>query len=130
MEVIPIMEICFAPRFSSRRKGVVQTINDDKAEVLFEIPNTPKVCGSCGFAGSLSVNRGTGEVECLRRGCGHGQGFRKVTTTIALNLLESWTTYTAKKQKAEWEEQLKSKQSAVTDLEKHLEVGRKNGWIN
>ena len=52
--------------------------------VCYEIPNRPKECAECGFEAFLSVNGGTGEVVCMRSGCGCEHGFSKKEVTIPL----------------------------------------------
>ena len=55
-------------------------------EVTYKIPRKPEekgVCDKCKCPGRLSKNGGTGEIVCMRSGCGHEHGFN--TATIRIN---------------------------------------------
>ncbi len=59
---------------------ITELFPNETARVYLEIPNKPQarnICDKCGWPGNLSVNGGTGEIVCLRRGCAHGHGFKK-----------------------------------------------------
>lgn len=46
-----------------------------KAEVKLRSPKLVRYCVACGAVASLSQNAATGEVVCMRSGCGHEHGF-------------------------------------------------------
>jgi hypothetical protein len=64
---------------------------DGMALVHFRMPRLPRVCGSCGMASGLSVNGDTGEVVCMRSGCGHEHGFDERDEEFSLDLLFNMT---------------------------------------
>src|SRR3989338_4399529 len=58
-----------------RAYGEITDIKNDRATVHFRQWLTEKrrgMCDSCNWPGFLSVNVGTGEIVCMRSGCGHG----------------------------------------------------------
>jgi len=57
--------------------GVVKSIEGEKVTLSFTEANHPEACEKCGSSVNLSVNGGSGEVECLRTGCGHRHGFKE-----------------------------------------------------
>ncbi len=62
-------------------RGTVKGFRSEgKAIIHFKIPKSPKVkgaCDDCGSMGLLSLNRGTGEIECMLTDCGYGHGFEE-----------------------------------------------------
>lgn len=72
--------------------GRIVEINEDKAVVRLKFTRHPEgrengVCESCGSFGHFSVNGGTGEIVCMRTGCGHEYGFIERDEVIALEKL-------------------------------------------
>src|SRR3989344_3463049 len=70
-----------------RAYGKITVIKNGRATVHFQQPRTEKerhICDSCGWPGLLSINGGTGEIECMRSGCGHGHGFRESEEIIPI----------------------------------------------
>jgi hypothetical protein len=63
------------------------------AVVAFRVPNTPDRCEKYGRMSGLSVNGGTGEVECMASSCGHEHGFRTATVSLPLSSLKTRTSY-------------------------------------
>lgn len=55
---------------------------EQTATVRFKVPNTPTECEECGSSSDFSVNGATGEIVCMRTGCGHGHGFREVDISV------------------------------------------------
>jgi len=72
--------------------GKIANIKGDKAVVHFREPRQPEVCEECGIGIMLSVNASTGEIECLRSGCGHKHGFEERNETIPLSQLINITS--------------------------------------
>ena len=66
--------------------GKITEINGDTAVVYFRIPRDPKkgTCEGCRWPGLLSMNGSTGEIECMRSGCGHSHGWEKRYEIIPL----------------------------------------------
>jgi len=61
-----------------RAYGKITDIKDGAATVHFRQRRTEKrrgMCDSCNWPGFLSVSGNTGEIVCMRSGCGHGHGF-------------------------------------------------------
>jgi|SRR3989344_1710586 len=72
--------------------GKITAINGNEATVKLKFVRHPEgrgrgVCEECGFPGGFSVNGGTGEIVCMRTGCGHEYGFIKRAEIIALDKL-------------------------------------------
>ena len=58
--------------------------------VHFKTPRQPKkrnFCDDCGMHGTLSMNGDSGEVVCMRTGCGHEHGFEERDEVIKTELL-------------------------------------------
>jgi hypothetical protein len=74
--------------------GRVKALHDNKALVHFRMPRQPKngCCDRCHSPGLLSEDFGTGEIVCMRSGCGHSHGFNQRDEKISLNLLVNITT--------------------------------------
>lgn len=54
-------------------------------DIMYKTPKQPKekgICDKCKWPGMLSKNGGTGEIVCIRSGCGHDHGFDEVTNSI------------------------------------------------
>ena len=80
-----------------------------KALVHFKMPRDAKLhgfCDGCGRPGALSVNGGTGEIECMHTGCGHCHGFSESDEIIPLSQLVNITTKKMISKKIEFREQL------------------------
>lgn len=89
--------------------GVITELRPGKAVVHFRTPLEPKkrnVCDSCGWPGLLSVNGHTGEVVCMRSGCGHDHGFGERDEVLSLELLVNITTKRREEKKAKFRERL------------------------
>ncbi len=59
---------------------ITQLLPDEKAVVHFRLRCKEKernCCDKCRFPGLLSICGNTGEVVCMRSGCGHGHGFEE-----------------------------------------------------
>ena len=81
---------------------------DSKAIIIFWIPREPKernACDECGSA-TLSVNGSTGEIVCMRSGCGHEHGFKSREEVISLDLLVNITTKRQEEKKAAFRKRL------------------------
>jgi hypothetical protein len=61
---------------------------EQTATVCFRVPNTPHVCEECESPLELSVNGATGEIVCMRTGCGHGHGFSPCEIDVPLSKIE------------------------------------------
>ena len=80
-----------------------------RALVRFREPRQPKrgdCCDSCHFPGMLSQEVGTGEISCMRSGCGYQHGFDERNEMIALDLLVNITTKRRDEKKAEFRKRL------------------------
>ncbi|MBI2030734.1 hypothetical protein HYT05_03860 [Candidatus Kaiserbacteria bacterium] len=69
--------VAFGEIVALTETGEVTGVEGTEARVHFKDPRRPKVCEACGWPFSLSQNMGTGEIECMRSGCGHGHGFEE-----------------------------------------------------
>lgn len=54
-------------------------------KVLFKTPRQTDFCEQCGSQFNLSRNGGTGEVVCMRTGCGHEHGFVEKTLVVSVD---------------------------------------------
>lgn len=80
-----------------------------RALVRFREPRQPEqsgCCDSCHFPGMLSQNAGTGEISCMRSGCGHEHGFDEHDELIAFDLLVNITMKRRDEKKAEFRKRL------------------------
>ncbi len=57
---------------------------DGKAEVHFKRAREPVVCQACGGIAHLSRNASTGEIVCMRTGCGEEHGFDVIVETLPI----------------------------------------------
>ncbi len=132
-KVIPKEPIEIKPGRSGLGVGIIKKIEGGAALVEFEIPILPQRCSKCGWPGFLSMHMNTGEVECMKPGCGHGQGFEKVITGVALERLELYTDHSDRKEKEAWKkERERSKEKLDRARDVHgavLAEGRQKGWI-
>ncbi|KKU50743.1 MAG: hypothetical protein A2633_01920 [Candidatus Sungbacteria bacterium RIFCSPHIGHO2_01_FULL_47_32] len=74
--------------------GKIKKVMNDNALVHFKLTREPKqynVCDSCGWPGFLSESGNTGEIECMKSGCGHGHGFEEREELISLEKLINMT---------------------------------------
>ena len=73
--------------------GVIsELLPDNKVTVHFKEPRYPKKCGicdACHWPGYLSMNAGTGEMVCMRSGCGHEHGFEERDEIISISKLRN-----------------------------------------
>jgi hypothetical protein len=120
--VRPKNAIKFSNKLTSTREGTIVEIRGDIASVKFTVPRTPDKCDKCGFLGILSVNHSSGQVECLRSGCGHEHGFEEVTKEIPLDQLIDTTG--EKRQQKQFE---KKKEKLVTSLKGKLKTFTEKG---
>jgi len=85
--------------------GTVSELRPDgRAVVHFRIPRQPKergVCDYCRFPGLLSMNGATGEIVCMRSGCGHEHGFEERDEVILFDQLVNITTKRREEKRAE-----------------------------
>jgi hypothetical protein len=58
-----------------------------KAEVRLRRPRSVRFCEACGAVASLSENATTGEIVCMKSGCGHEHGFDTIVDEFALEQL-------------------------------------------
>jgi hypothetical protein len=63
-------------------------VNGKIAKIRFKIPNRPRVCKACGGEYELSMNGGTGEIECMRTGCGYRHGFKSMLIEVDTGVLK------------------------------------------
>ena len=133
MEVISKEPIAVKVGWCQKVVGTVKKIEDDLVTVESKVPIIPASCIKCGWPGFLSLHANTGEIECLRSGCGHGQGFEKVLTNVPVEKLELYADYCDRKKKEEWLEKRKQSKRELENVESAhrlvLDEGRKNGWI-
>lgn len=80
--------------------GKITEILDKKAIVHFRIPRDPKndICALCDWPGFLQICGNTGEVVCMRSGCGHGHGFEERDEIISLDKLINISTQRKKEE--------------------------------
>lgn len=101
--------------------GKITAINGENATVFFKLPRrsenptkgTWDTCEDCGWPGFLSVSGNTGELVCMKSGCGHGYGFEKRTEIIPLMKLINISTQYRNKEKRGL---LSNMQSIYSDL--------------
>jgi hypothetical protein len=89
--------------------GIVREVHaNGKALVHFRTPRQPYEgrCEYCGFSGMLSNNGATGEVVCLRSGCGGEHGFDERDETIPLDLLINISAKQQEEKKAKFRDRL------------------------
>lgn len=89
--------------------GTIKKIDGASAVVHFKVPRVPKrhgVCDRCNFPGMLSRNGGSGEIECMRSGCGHEHGFDHRDEIIELTKLKNITTKRRDEKRKELSKQL------------------------
>lgn len=88
--------------------GRITNISDAVATVKFKIPNQPNYCSDCGSPAHLSVNGGTGEVICMKSGCGYNHGFKEKVMNLNLAHLENLTVKSKLAEKERLYQQIKS----------------------
>ena len=90
--------------------GTIEELRpDNKALVHFRTPRQPEergCCDHCHWPGMLSQNGGTGEVVCMRSGCGHDHGFDERDEVLSLDLLVNITTKRQEEKKGKFRERL------------------------
>lgn len=82
---------------------------NSKALVHFRTPRQPKerrICDKCGLSGGLSRNGGTGEITCMRTGCGHDHGFDEHDEELPLDQLVNITAQSYDRRKNKFREEL------------------------
>lgn len=90
---------------------IVAMPNRDQAQVKFRTPKQPKkrnICDSCGFPHMLSQNGGTGEITCMRSGCGHDHGFDERTELVDYFKLINITAQRTKERRGQWTARLQA----------------------
>lgn len=74
----------------SRGRGEIQSlVGTNHARVLFKKPQEVKVCAACGSWFNLSKNGATGEITCMKSGCGHDHGFTEESHVVPLSHLKN-----------------------------------------
>ena len=71
-------------------------------------PKERNVCDACKFPGMLSVNGGTGEIVCMRSGCGHEYGFEERDEIIPIGQLINVSGQRLNKKKVEFKQEVAS----------------------
>ena len=91
------------------RGTVTKLLSENKASVHFKIPHLPSqrsVCDRCGAYGLLSKNGATGEIVCMRSGCGHSHGFEEWDSTFPLDKLVNITAKEREEKKTKFNARL------------------------
>ncbi len=102
--------------------GTVKSLSDQEAVVLFKIPRETSVCMKCYSYAMLSRDCCSGEIVCMRSGCGHGHGFDEHTEPLPLSDLVNMTAM-SNEDHARYQE----KRLATNRLIKALNQGLKKG---
>lgn len=105
------------------RGTVLKHLSENRVAVRFRIPHQPaerNVCDRCGFPGMLSKNGATGEIVCMRSGCGHDHGFEEWGRDFQFDQLVNITTKMRNEEKTKFNARL----AAV------LREGVSKGFIN
>jgi len=63
---------------------LLEWTSSEEAKIRFKKPNKPDVCSDCGSP-TLSTNLFSGEVSCMRSGCGHKHGFEEYNETVLIS---------------------------------------------
>jgi|SRR3989338_5794282 len=111
--------------------GKISEIKDDKAVVHLKFVRHPKgrengTCESCGCPGFFSVNSGTGEIVCMRTGCGHGYGFIERDEIVRLDKL---INITEKRNEEKKQKRISEIKSCVNTAKREIEKAMKEGTI-
>lgn len=102
--------------------GKIVELQGEKAVVNFKIPRQPKTCSGCGWPFNLSINGNTGEIECMRSGCGHRHGFEDRTEIIPLSQLINISAQRSAEKKRKMVEDLKG---TILKIRSELAVAEK-----
>lgn len=100
--------------------GEVKEILDTRAVVRLKEANQPDTCKECGWPGSLSMNGGTGEIVCMRTGCGHKHGFREWDELIPVANLINVTEARKRAEVNKW----------LSEIRTQLRDGVSSGYID
>jgi hypothetical protein len=87
----------------------VEILPNQEARIHMKTAKEPKERGVCDQCGSmnLSLNGGTGEITCIRTGCGHDHGFREWDEIIPVVKLINITERRREEAKIEFREEVK-----------------------
>jgi len=112
--------------------GKILEIKDSKAIVRLKFVRHPEgrgsgTCESCGWPGFFSVNGGTGEIVCMRTGCGYEYGF---TQTEEIVLLDKLVNITEKKEKEAKEKFILEINLDLKNARSKIEEAFQEGLIN
>lgn len=109
--------------------GKILEIKDDKAVVHLKFVRHPEgrehgTCESCGWPGFFSVYGNTGEIECMKSGCGHRYGFTERDEVIPLEKLINITEKRNEEKKQKRISEIKScVRTAKREIDRALEEG-------
>jgi hypothetical protein len=89
----------------------VENLPNQEARIRMKTANEPKERGVCDNCGSpnLSLEGSTGEITCIRTGCGHDHGFREWDEIIPIAKLINVTKQRLEKKKAEFREEVRKR---------------------
>lgn len=132
-EIVVQMIIIKGVRYHGPKKGILKSIDGENTVVEFRVPVNPYVCASCGSHSGLSRNGATGQVTCMRSGCGHDHGFELVEVDfLKLSSLVPAGEYARLVRETEWQEKVKLRRREVdwaqNALNELLKEGKQNGW--
>lgn len=111
--------------------GKILEIKKDKAIVHLKFVRHPEgrergVCEACGFPGFFSVNGGTGEIVCMKSGCGYGYGFIERDELVSIDKL---INITEKKKQKEKQKRIAAIQARVRIAKREIERAFADGII-
>ncbi len=105
--------------------GKVVELKGEEAVVNLRFRNEPEggpsgVCKGCGWPGGFSVNGGTGEIVCMRSGCGYEYGFKTTKEIIPISELINMTD-------KKYEE---AKKKFISEAKKMLDKADREGLLD
>lgn len=111
--------------------GKILEIKGAKTVVRLKFVRHPEgrgrgICESCGSPGFFSVNAGTGEIVCMKTGCGHGYGFTERDEIIPL---EKLINITEKRNQEEKQKRISQIKTCVKTAKREIDRALKEGFI-
>ncbi len=97
-----------------------EILPNKEARVHFDTPRQPRkrgFCDECQMPGMLSIDGSTGEIVCMRTGCGHEHGFEGRDEIIPIGQLINISEQLLGEKKAKFKQEIvKLLQRGVTDM--------------
>lgn len=105
--------------------GKILELRGEEAIVSLKFRREPEggswgVCKNCGWPGFFSVNGGTGEIVCMKSGCGYEYGFKTTKEIIPISKL---INVTDKKRE-------EAKKKFILEAKKILDKADREGLLN